>query len=145
MRDLSIYLPVAVFGYLGYLLGFDTEFLIPHPHLELSEVLLTVTYLRLTVYTAVSLIFVAHLMDYAGVSIQGSYDKLILLLGLIVIVGSVYVSLWRIHETKLYARSIIGLVLSIAQLLFAANILFGTLAGIVYGVVSEIAGLWPRR
>ncbi|MCL7418551.1 MAG: hypothetical protein M8354_12025, partial [Halalkalicoccus sp.] len=126
VKDLSLYLPVAVFGYLGYLFGFETVVVIPFPipYMDgfqfvflLDELVFTVTYLRATVYTAVALIFLVHLASHVNVTARSWYDTLIIGGGFLLVAGSVYASLWGIYEAELYAESIIGVVLSITQLL----------------------------
>lgn len=95
--DLSLYLPVAVFGYLGYLFGFETVVVIPFPipWLNGDELVFTVTYLRATVYMVAALLFVAHL----GSRFDGRegeprwYDKLCVLVVVFAVVVSLIASL----------------------------------------------------
>lgn len=145
VTDLSMYLPIAVFGYLGYQFGFETVVVIPLPIPDLvgfrpvilfDELVFSVSYLRATVYTAVALLFVGNLNKHTHEHLMKWYNGPILIVVIVVFLGAAYAGLWAIYAAELYAVSLIGLVLSVAQFLVLANFVIESISRLVLFVLD---------
>lgn len=120
------YTPVAIFGYIGYRRGFGFELSLPTAIITSQDIVMTA--LHLTIYSMVLVSLTLALINEVTpdresgsstssnqiVSGPSVFPILLGFVGMLILHGW---SLYAIHMTKIYSGTIIGLTLSLFQLL----------------------------
>lgn len=125
-----LYTPVAIFGYIGYQRGFDLELSLPTWFFASQDFVATTFHLIILSMTLTAL--TVALMQKGDIEREHGGSKgpfriasdLVLGLGLLGLLAVLVLHIWSLYSiymTQIYSETLIGLILSLYQLLVAVD------------------------
>lgn len=132
-----VYTPVAVFGYIGYVRGFEAEMHLPIPPASDFYDLITPTPLIMILFTIVIISLMNSFLDRGELDTHSLSLKLLADLGLFLWSLSWVIhimSVYAIYASGIYTETILGLGISIYQVLIVAGFVSSVITKVIFSL-----------